>query len=73
MSSAFSVDFLEPTSDFQTPITILLVEKKDKVWVFIFLVRLQGKFGNCKLSDLLKFSLVSVLADIAHFAPEVVD
>ena len=27
---AFSVDFLEPTSDFQTPITFLLVDKNTK-------------------------------------------
>ena len=29
-SSAFSVDFLEPTLDFQTPITFLLVDKNTK-------------------------------------------
>ena len=36
MSSAFSVDFLEPTSDFQTPITFFLVEKKHKVGTHFF-------------------------------------
>ena len=55
MSSAFSFDFLEPTLEFQTTVTFLLVDK-NKVRAFIFLVRSQGKFGkNCR--DLLKFSL----------------
>ena len=43
MSSTFSFDFIEPTSDFQTPITFLLVDKTQRVG-FIFLVRSQGKF-----------------------------
>ena len=30
MSSAFSVGFLEPTSEFQTPVTFLLVAKNTK-------------------------------------------
>ena len=34
MSSAFSVDFLEPTSDFQTPITFFLVEKTQSGYSF---------------------------------------
>ena len=60
MSSAFSVDFLEPTSDFQTPVTFLLVDKKHKVWVFIFLVTVDRK-GNLEnnFRDLLIFSLLS--------------
>ena len=33
ISSAFFVHFLEPTSDFQTP--ILISGQKHKVWVFI--------------------------------------
>ena len=46
---AFSLHFLEPTSDFQTPITLLIVYKKNKVWVIIFLIRSQGKFSMDKL------------------------
>ena len=38
MSSAFSVDFFEPTSDFQMSITFLLVDKTQSVG-FIFLIR----------------------------------
>ena len=30
MSSAFSIDFLEPTSEIQTPVTFLLVDKNTK-------------------------------------------
>ena len=30
MSSALSIDFLEPTSDFQKPVTFLLVDKNTK-------------------------------------------
>ena len=30
MSSAFSIDFLEPTSEFQMPVTFLLVDKNTK-------------------------------------------
>ena len=33
MSSAFSTDFLEPTSEFQTPVTFLLVDKKQSVGI----------------------------------------
>ena len=46
VSSAFSIDFLrfnELASEFQTPVTLLLVGK-NTVWVFIFLVRSQGIF-----------------------------
>ena len=40
MCSAFSIDFLEPTSEFKAPVTFLLVDKKShKVYVFIFLDR----------------------------------
>ena len=30
MSSAFSIEFLEPTSEFQTPVTFLLVDRNTK-------------------------------------------
>ena len=30
MSSAFYIDFLEPTSEFQTPVTFLLADKNTK-------------------------------------------
>ena len=53
MSFAFFVDIPKPTSDFQTPITFLLVDKNTKVWVFIFLdtrkiLVIQG-CGNSKI------------------------
>ena len=69
MSSAFSIDFLEPTSEFKSSVTVLLV---DKVWVFIFLVRSQGIFSE--FTKIFTFStstptpIVSVLAGIAHNA-----
>ena len=31
MSSAFSIDVLEPTSEFQMPVTFLLVDKNTKI------------------------------------------
>ena len=33
MSSAFSIDFLEPTSEFQMPVTFLLVDKNIKAGI----------------------------------------
>ena len=56
MSSAFSIDFLEPTSDFQTPITFLLVDKTQSVGIH---------FLN-KISTL--SPVVLALADMAHYA-----
>ena len=38
-------DFLEPTSDFQTLGNSLISGQEHKVWVLIFLIRSQGKFG----------------------------
>ena len=69
MSSAFSIDFLEPNSEFQTPVTFLLVDKNIKVWVFIFLVRSQGKFWLLNCQDLLKFSLFLLLLLWFQFGP----
>ena len=71
MPSDFSVDFLQPTSDFQMHITFLLVDKNTiKVWVFNFLMRSQGRFWYIKLSgfaEIFTFStpapVVSVLVD----------
>ena len=31
--SAFSIDFLEPTSEFQTPVTFLLMDKTQSVGI----------------------------------------
>ena len=74
MSSAFSLDFLKPTSDFQTPITFLFVDQNTKS-VFIFLVRSQEKKMVIQLlgfAEIFTFStpapVVSILADTAHFA-----
>ena len=39
--SAFSIDFLEPTSEFQMPVTFLLVDKN-----IHFLSSITRKFGN---------------------------
>ena len=33
MSSAFSIDFLKPTSEFQTPVIVLLVDKTQSVGI----------------------------------------
>ena len=37
MFLVFSADFIESTSDIQTPITVLLVDKSTKFWVLFFL------------------------------------
>ena len=70
MSSAFSIDFLEPTSEFQTHETLLLVDKTQSVDVH-FLSQIARKILVIKLSgfaEIFTFStpVVLVLADIAH-------
>ena len=48
MYSAFSVDFLVPTSDFQTPITFLLVDKNTKCGhLFSYLDRKENSLMKC--------------------------
>ena len=44
--SVFFIDFPELTLDFQRTIAFLLVGKKHKVWVFIFLIDLKEHFGK---------------------------
>ena len=46
MSSAFSFDFLEPTSDFQTPITFLLLDNNTKCGFSFSLLDRKENFGN---------------------------
>ena len=74
MSSAFSIDFLEPISDFQTSITFLLVDKTQSVGTH-FLNKMARKILVIKLSgfaEILTFPtpapVVSVLTDMAHYA-----
>ena len=45
MSSAFSIDFLEPTSDFQKPIAFLLVDKNTKCGYSFSLLDHKEHFG----------------------------
>ena len=73
MSSAFSIDYLEPTSEFQTPKTLLLVDKTQSVGIHF--LRVARKILVIKLSgfaEIFTFStpapMVSVLADIANNA-----
>ena len=71
MSSAFSIDFLEPTSEFQMHETLLLVDKTQSVDVHFLsqiarnlVIKLSG------FAEIFTFStpapMVLVLADIAH-------
>ena len=64
MSSAFSVDFLEPTSDFQKPNNFLI--SGQKIARKILVIKLSG------FAEVFIFStpapVVSVLAYIAHYA-----
>ena len=46
MASAFSIDLLEPTSKFQTPVTFLLYARK------ILVIQLSGFAGMFTLSTL---------------------
>ena len=55
MPSAFSIDFLECTSEFQTPVTFLLVDKNTKCGYSFSWLDCEENFGNCRV--LLKFSL----------------
>ena len=76
MSFAFSLDFLKPTSDFQMPITFLLVDKNTKYgFRFLNLNLITRKILVIKLSgfaEIFTFStpapVVLVLADMAHSA-----
>ena len=45
MSFAFSIDFIELTSDFQTPVTFLLVDKNTKCILFHNWI-IRNIFGN---------------------------
>ena len=74
MSSAFTIDFLEPTSEFQTPVIFLLVDKNKKCWYSLSSLDRKENFGT-KLSgfaEIFTFStpapIVSVLAVITHYA-----
>ena len=65
MCSAFSIDFLEPTSEFQMLVSFLLVDKHIKCeysFPMKILVIYWQNLLKCSLS------MVSVLADIAHYA-----
>ena len=74
MSSAFSIDFLEPTSEFQTHVTFLLVDKTQSVGIH-FLSWIARKMLVIKLSGFAEIFtvstpalMVSVLAVIVHYA-----
>ena len=74
MSSAFSIDFLEPTSEFQTLITFLLVDKTQSVGIHIlsWITRKILAIILLGFAEFFTFStpapMVSVLADIARYA-----
>ena len=74
MSSAFSIDFIEPTSEFQTPVTFLFVDKTQGLDIH-FLSKITRKNLVIKLSgfaEIFIFStpalMVSVLTVIVHYA-----
>ena len=46
MFSAFSIDFLEPTSEFQTAVTFLLVDKITKCGYSFSYLDCKENFGN---------------------------
>ena len=46
MSSAFSIDFLEPTIEFRSPVAFLLVGKKTKNGYSFFLLHRKENIGN---------------------------
>ena len=60
MSSAFSIDFIEPTAEFQTPVTFLLVDKNTKCGYSFSKQDRKEHFGT-KI-------MVSVLAIIVNYA-----
>ena len=73
MSSAFSIYFLESTSDFRIPITLLLVDKTQSVGIHIlnYIIR---QILEIKLSGFAEFFIfstpapvVSALALMAHY------
>ena len=75
MSSAFSIDFLEPTSNIKMPITFLFVDKNTKCGCPFSKLDHKDNFGNLKMSgfaEIFTFSspapVVSVLVDIAYYA-----
>ena len=55
MSSAFSINFLEPTLDFQMPITFLLVHKNTMCGYSFSQLDRNENFGNKNVGILLKF------------------
>ena len=62
MSSAFSIDFLEPTSEFQTHVTFLLVDKNTKGgYLFLSWIAKKILVTSKVCRDLLKFSLSLLL------------
>ena len=73
MSSAFSIDFLEPISDFQRSIAFLLVYKTQSVGAHV-LNKIARKILVIKLSGFAEIftfptpaPVVSVLTDMAHY------
>ena len=64
MTSAFSIDFLEPTSEFQMPVTFLLVDKNTKCGYSFSQLDPKEIFGN-----LLKFSLFLLMLIWCQFWP----
>ena len=49
MTSAFSIEFLEPTSEFQTPVTFLLVDRNSKCgYSFSVTLKIVNKKENSK-------------------------
>ena len=46
MSSAFFINFLEPASEFQTPVTFLLVDKTQSVGIHFLSLDRKETFGN---------------------------
>ena len=61
MSSVFSIDFLEPTSEFQTPVTFLLVDKTQSVGIH-FLSWIARNILVIKLSGFAEFFTFSAPA-----------
>ena len=68
MSSVFSIDSLEPTSEFQTPVTFLLVDKNTKCGYSFSKLDHKNNFGNKLSGFAFSTPMVSVLAVIVHYA-----
>ena len=66
MPSAFSIYFLEPTSEFESPVTFLLVDKKQSVDIHFFSKIARKTLVN-KLSGIWKFSRFLLLLLCFHF------